>query len=246
MCSYHFFCKIRYTKNAKVFLSKYQTAAPFDRRLQTFVDEYYAYKQDKKKSLRILDIGCGKKVYLFKYKKKDDIFYGCDFFPSIDVRIDQYKQIDLNEENLQKKFPNVKFDIVFCGEVLEHVFSPDDLLKEIRKMMHKESILVLSTPNLGYYVNRVLLLFGIFPLFLENSSEEKLGRKFSFLGQGNETQGHIRVFTYGALRELFDKEEFQVIKVIPFSIFHLWIDTIFQKISPSFSSNNIFILKKKK
>lgn len=81
--------------------------------------------------------------------------------------------------------------MIFCGEVIEHLFSPDDLIDEIKTLMHSESILILSTPNLGYWVNKLLLIFGISPLCLENSSEIKLGRKFKFLGQFNKTEGPL-------------------------------------------------------
>jgi SAM-dependent methyltransferase len=234
-------------KNYKDFLGKHMTAQPLNKRLQIFIDEYKNYHKTAKKSLSLLDIGCGDNPVIFEHKIRKDIYTGCDYYKKINTQIDQYFQIDLMAENLSAKTPNKKYDVIFCGEVIEHLFSPEHLLSEIRKLMHSDSILILSTPNLGYYVNRILLLFGISPLYLENSSKEKLGRKFSFLGQGNPTEGHVKVFTYGALRDLIDREGYKVEKVISSSgPWNFFLDDYVSYFSRSLSGTNIFVLKKRK
>src|SRR5680860_24849 len=187
-------------KNIDEFLSKRQTASGFNIRLKYFISEYLKYKKTyPHPPIKILDIGCGHNCELFKYKLEEDKYYGCDFYDKINIRIDDYQKISLNEEKLTDKYEDKKFDVIFCGEVIEHLFSPDSLLDEIKKLMHENTILILSTTNLGDYMNRIMLLFGISPFFLENSSEVKLGRKFRFLGQFNKTEGHIRLFTYLSL-----------------------------------------------
>lgn len=231
-------------KNYEEFLENKETAYASWKRLNIFGEEYLNYKKNKKKPVSILDIGCGRDVYLYKFKQKDDKYYGCDFYEKPKVKLDGYKQVDLNKESVSAKFKNKKFDVIFCGEVIEHLFSPDDLLEEIRELMHKDSILILSTPNLGYYVNRVMLLFGISPLFLENSSYVKLGRKYKFFGQGNTTEGHIRLFTYGALRDLLKLKKYKIVKVRAALVWNFWPDKVLSAISKSFSSDNVFILKK--
>lgn len=231
-------------QNYKEFLKNTQTANTFTKRLQIFVDLYKDYHNSRRTRLQILDIGCGNEAELFKYKIKGDTYTGCDFYKKIDAPIDQYLQIDLMSEDLAKKLRNKKFDVIFCGEVIEHLFSPDDLLSQIRNIMSPKSILILSTPNLGYYLNRLLLLIGISPLYLENSSKYKLGRKFHFLGQENITEGHIKVFTYGALLDLFRIEKFEIIKTIGCSTWNFFLDDIMGKLSKSLNATNIFVLKK--
>lgn len=231
-------------RNPKLFLDTHETANPFDRRLAIFLAEYRKYKKKNSKPLNILDIGPGTKVELFKYIDSEDRYFACDYYKTIQTKIHRYVAIDLNEESILEKFKKTKFDVIFCGEVIEHLFSPDDLLRDIRSLMHSNSILILSTPNLSYYINRILLLFGLTPLFIENSSKVKLGRKFRFLGQGNVTEGHIRVFTYGALRELIKMNKYKIISVNPVSIWGFWPDKFMHLISKSFASDNVFILKK--
>ena len=88
--------------------------------------------------------------------------------------------------------------------MIEHVYSPDDLVEDLKRILRPDGLLLLSTPNLGYWLNRLLLLVGISPLFLENSSRTKLGRRTTHLGQNNSTEGHIRLFTYGAMRDFLE------------------------------------------
>jgi len=229
-------------QNYRDFLTNRKTANSFSKRLSIFVNIYKKYHQGKK--LNILDIGCGDNVELYKYKIKGDFYTGCDFYPQIKTPIDEYVQIDLMAEDLSKKLKMKKYDVIFCGEVIEHLFSPDHLLTEVKKIMHSESILILSTPNLGYYVNRLMLLFGISPLYLENSSEYKLGRKFNFLGQGNLTEGHIKVFTYGALLDLFKMEKLDIVQTISCSTWNFFLDGLIAMFSKSLAATNIFALKK--
>jgi SAM-dependent methyltransferase len=233
-------------KNYKDFLGKHMTAQPLNKRLQIFIDQYKQYQELMGKHVSLLDIGCGDFPVIFEHKNRNDKYTGCDYYKKIKTKVDNYFQIDLMAEDLSTKTPQRDYDIIFCGEVIEHIFSPEHLLSEIHKLMHSDSILILSTPNLGYYINRILLLFGISPLYLENSSKEKLGRKFRFLGQGNTTEGHVKVFTYGALRDLIDRGGFKIEKIVSSSgPWNFFLDDFISLFSRSLSGTNIFILKKK-
>lgn len=231
-------------KNPIEFLSNRQTASNFNIRLKQFEKEYKKYAENHSSPLKLLDIGCGKHCALFSYKRPIDTYHGCDFFDSVDAKIDGYTQVDLNTQKLSELFHDQKFDVIFCGEVIEHLFSPDSLLSEIQSLMHKDSILILSTPNLGYYLNRIMLLFGISPFFLENSSEKKLGRFFRFLGQGNVTEGHIRLFTFRALKDLLSLEKFKILRITPVYFWNNIVDRCISRVSKSLSANNVFVVQK--
>jgi len=231
-------------KNAKEFLTKRQTSSGFNTRLKCFVGQYLNYKKKYPNPIKILDIGCGANCVLFKHKLGEDKYCGCDFYDKINIEIDDYKSINLNEERLTDEYKGEKFDVIFCGEVIEHLFSPDNLLDEIKELMHEDSILILSTPNLSYYPNRILLLFGISPFFVENSSELKLGRGLKMLGQGHLTEGHIRVFTHGALKDLLKLKGFKIISITPVPVWNYILDRLICRLSKNLSANNVFVLKK--
>lgn len=105
-----------------------------------------------------------------------------------------------------------EFDVVVLGEVIEHVPHPDALLREIRRVLRPGGALVLSTPNLVCWANRLLVPAGVQPLFTETSSDVALGRRLKILGQGNEVQGHLKVFTARALQEILEREGFTVLQ----------------------------------
>jgi SAM-dependent methyltransferase len=97
-----------------------------------------------------------------------------------------------------------------AGEVIEHVPDPDALLQEIHRVLEPDGWLVLSTPNLVSWANRVLVPLGVQPLGTETSSVVSLGRRFRALGQGNRVQGHLKVFTHRALDEILERYGFAV------------------------------------
>ncbi len=111
-------------------------------------------------------------------------------------------------------FAEGSFDVVVAGEVIEHVPHPDLLLAELRRVLAPHGRLVLSTPNIVGWANRVLVPLGIQPLFTETSSEVHLGRRWRALGQGNQVQGHLKVFSHRALLEILHRSGFAVRQVL--------------------------------
>lgn len=122
------------------------------------------------------------------------------------------------DASVEIPYEDATFDVALCGEIIEHVVQTDRLLQEIKRVLKPGGTLILTTPNLAYAVNRVLLLFGIQPLFTETSYHTNLGRVFGFLGQGKPTQGHLKVFTTRSLRELLELCGFDVVGVEGYSI----------------------------
>ena len=60
----------------------------------------------------------------------------------------------------------------------------------------------------------MLVPLGIQPLFTETSSEVHLGRRWRALGQGNQVQGHLKVFSHRALIEILERTGFTVLRVL--------------------------------
>ena len=79
-------------------------------------------------------------------------------------------------------------------------------------MLGPGGVLVLSTPNMVSWANRVLVPLGVQPLGTETSSEVALGRRLRILGQGNQVQGHLKVFTFRALTEILERYGYTVIR----------------------------------
>ena len=139
----------------------------------------------------------------------------------------------------------MKYNILTLNQIASHGLHrfPSVRYSVGKSVDRPDAILVLSTPNLGYWLNRLLLLCGISPLFLENSAERKLGRFTRLLGQGNQTEGHIRLFTYRALRELVELLGYEIVSVTPTYVWRFPPDLVLSRFSRSLAATNVFLLR---
>lgn len=87
-------------------------------------------------------------------------------------------------------------DLVIALEVIEHLFDTDLFLSEIHRIIKPKGILILSTPNLASLPNRLRLLFGGFPKYLEYS------RKGA---------GHIHLYTLPILKSQLLSTNYQLL-----------------------------------
>lgn len=213
------------------------------RRHEVFLEAYRRHRAERRRPLHVLDVGCGEHAVLARGLARDDTYHGMDVKTSIEAPIKHYASLDLDREDLATAFPGRTFDVIFCGEVIEHVFSPDRLLTQLASVTAPDGLIVLSTPNLAYWVNRLLLLVGINPLFVENSAHAVLGRRLKALGQGNPTQGHIRLFTHRAMLDLLAREGFTVLKVHSVPVWNLPGDRLIGRLSPHFGANTVYLLR---
>lgn len=226
------------------FYATVETAIPeLDERLQVFVDEYRRHRVSTGRPLSVLDVGCGRFALLQERIAAEDQYFACDLVQPFKPP-SNFHSVNLNEESLRDIFAGQEFDVVFCGEVIEHVFSPDAVLSDLKILLRPGGILILSTPNLGYWVNRLLLVVGISPLFVENSASVKLGRRFRFLGQGNATQGHIRLFTHRAVLDLLDLQGFELLRTRSVPVWSFPVDRLVCRVSRSLAPDNVYVARR--
>ena len=160
---------------------------------------------------RVLDLGCGEGVLLEALASRlpESHLIGLDAVAP--PQATRWSPVT-GDIATRLPFTDSTFDVVVAGEVLEHVPQPDLMLAEIRRLLTHHGRLVLSTPNIVSWANRILVPLGVQPLFTETSSEVHLGRRWRALGQGNQVQGHLKVFSHRALMEILDRTGFNVLE----------------------------------
>ncbi|MDD4872418.1 MAG: bifunctional glycosyltransferase/class I SAM-dependent methyltransferase [Kiritimatiellae bacterium] len=148
----------------------------------------------------VLDLGCGQGNIAIELVKKGCRVTGLDMYP---VKTDCFKRIiihDLDSPELPLDIGS--YDYILSLDCLEHLNSPERLLADLRQKCYSETTkLIITTPNIGFVVTRMGLLFGQF--------------NYGVLGILDLT--HKRLFTFSALKRLLKQEGYKIlcIKGIP-------------------------------
>lgn len=102
---------------------------------------------DDKLKFKILDIGCGSGNFLNNIS--DDRFdkYGIEINPE-GYKISREKKLKIyNREMKDINFEDNAFDIITLWHVIEHLNSPYEVIIPIQRILKKDGILVINTPN---------------------------------------------------------------------------------------------------
>jgi len=147
---------------------------------------------------KVLDIGCGDGFISEMIRDNQNKVSGIEIAENAIKKCKkkgiQVYDLDLNSD-WQKKLKG-KFDVIYSGEIIEHIFDTDKFLKNIHRTLKKGGELVIDTPNVASFGRRIFLAFGISPLI------ETTARSYD--------AGHIRYFTFKTLKKLLNENGFRV------------------------------------
>lgn len=90
------------------------------------------------------------------------------------------------------------FDYALCGDVLEHLTDPWEVVRRIRGVLSPNGYVVASIPNIAYYKVRKQLLLG----------------RFDYAEDGVMDRTHLRFFTRQSALALFEDAGLSVLKII--------------------------------
>jgi SAM-dependent methyltransferase len=192
---------------------------------------------------RLLDIGSGAGVGAALIAKVADIGHVTCIDISTPALAEVHRRgfspIVASAEGHKLPFPNGTFDIVILDEVIEHLVDTDSIMDEIHRVLRNDGQLLISTPNLASWFNRLALLFGVQPAFSEVSFRKIYGRP------GKGIVGHLRLFTRRTLIEFVHHNGFDVRHAVgvPFPELPLAmrsIDRLLAKI-PSIAGGSVII-----
>jgi 2-polyprenyl-3-methyl-5-hydroxy-6-metoxy-1,4-benzoquinol methylase len=152
---------------------------------------------------KVLELGAGGGDTLVKIKEMQlaSEVVGIELFdmpnsnqkhPSID------KLIIGNIEEIQPDLPENYFDVIICGDVLEHLIDPWLTVNKITRFLKKDGIIIISAPNLREFRTLSKIIFH---------------GDFSYMDAGIMDKTHLRFFCKKNLIELLSIPELKVIKV---------------------------------
>jgi 2-polyprenyl-3-methyl-5-hydroxy-6-metoxy-1,4-benzoquinol methylase len=214
-------------------------------------------KLRKNAKIKLLDVGCGRGVFLQHFAKNFKKFnielYGTDISKP---QIEKAKKLGFKfkRSDLEKgiNYQDETFNIVYAAELIEHLYNPDLLIQEINRILKPNGYIIISTPNLVAWFNRILFFLGNQPLFYETSTKSTL------IGSGIVRKikarklpvGHIRIFTKGALKDILQEYGFEVLEIKGAAFdsglkgILLKIDSLFNHI-PCLASDLVVLARKK-
>ena len=103
------------------------------------------------------------------------------------------------KQDLNAGLPDVNFsdyDYVLLLDVIEHLATPEAFIGRLRQAMKycTHTTLIVSTANIGFFVERLMLLFG----------------QFNYGKRGILDLTHTRLFTFSSLRRLLEQNGFKI------------------------------------
>jgi len=146
---------------------------------------------------RLLDIGCAGGELATLLQSEGWNVEGADREPAL-VETAQARGIparcaDFDDGALP--WDSATFDAVVAGEVIEHVLDTDHLLREASRVLRPNGVLIITTPNLASLENRIRLLLGRYPMWMDH---------------GIVGTGHLRYYTPRILRRQLEQHGFRV------------------------------------
>ena len=152
---------------------------PFQRNVKMFLS-----KTKKKKKGSYLDVGCatGHFVQVFKDKGWDATGIDVSEYSTRFAREERGLNV-LTGDVAKANLPKNHYDLITLLNVVEHLPNPREVLKELGRVLKKNGVLVITTPNAGSAVAKI--------------------RKDKWWGYDDE--GHIHFFSLRTLDQLLDE-----------------------------------------
>lgn len=143
----------------------------------------------------MLDIGCGNGGFLHNFPEVP-LRVGLDL---VERKLSPDLQFVLHDISRALPFDDGSFDVVFLGEVLEHVFDTEQLISECCRILKPGGALVLTTPNLCSLKN---LFFWL------------TGRQLAYVDYKMGQLGHVRYFSPQSIKKILCDHGFTIVRLI--------------------------------
>ncbi len=161
------------------------------------VSKYIVKNFEKNNKILILGSGTGAmEARLFDLGFKN--------ITGVDINDQNYKyqnkkvkfiKVDLNE-NFSKKI-NDKFDLIIAIEIIEHLYSSYNFLKNSKKLIKENGQIIITTPNIHSFSSRSLYYISGYPIFFQ-------GKPILY--------EHINPIFYGIFEHLCDLNQLKIYK----------------------------------
>lgn len=104
-----------------------------------------------KPEMIILDLGAGAGIIPeMNFKSKAKMIYGLD--PDERVMSNPFLDSAVCSTAEEMPFADEMFDIIICQNVMEHMEHPQKMLAQVKRVLKKDGLFIVKTPNMNHYV----------------------------------------------------------------------------------------------
>jgi SAM-dependent methyltransferase len=140
------------------------------------------------------------------------------------------------------------FSVVVAADIVEHLVNTDLFMAELHRTLLPGGILIVSTPNLAYWCNRLRLMAGRTPWSYPGVSS-------TFRRSPTVDLSHIRINVPTEWTPFFEARGFTVLERTGYSIFKTWTTTAWGRLrarldeladvhAPDLAFGNIYVLQR--
>ncbi len=138
------------------------------------------------KNKLMVDVGCGGCGTLYQLKKMGAKTLGIDPSPIAAFYAEKY-DLDLINSYFPKSAKEIKADVIFSMDLMEHVLDPVELLKKKSKALNDNGIIIINVPNCEFSIKNGDISMAI--------------------------HQHVNMFDRWSLKRVVDKSGLEVVKM---------------------------------
>ena len=148
---------------------------------------------------RVLELGCSSGYLAQQLRDRGNAFVGVELDAEAAREAEQWcEQVIVGDvESSTLPLESASFDVLLCGDVVEHLRDPVAVLAKLRPLVKPGGTLVLSTPNIANWAMRLSLLAG----------------RWRYTDRGFLDRTHVHLFTRATLVEAVQSAGFRVRRV---------------------------------
>jgi 2-polyprenyl-3-methyl-5-hydroxy-6-metoxy-1,4-benzoquinol methylase len=145
---------------------------------------------------RVLDVGCSSGYLARPLVGQGCTVVGLELDPDAAAEARKVCEEVLvgDVETMELPFEPESFDVVLCGDLVEHLRDPEAFLSRVRPLLRKDGKLVLTTPNVANWAMRLGLLAG----------------RWRYTERGILDRTHTHLFTRATLVETLERAGYRV------------------------------------
>jgi 2-polyprenyl-3-methyl-5-hydroxy-6-metoxy-1,4-benzoquinol methylase len=148
---------------------------------------------------RVLDVGCSSGYLARPLVERGCTVVGIERDPeAAEAARSVCEEVFVGDvETMDLPFEHGSFDVVLCGDLVEHLREPERFLVRVRPLLRTGGRLVLSTPNVANWAMRLSLLAG----------------RWHYTERGILDETHVHLFTRKTLVDMLRRSGYEVVEL---------------------------------